>query len=125
MHTEVQTHSRVNQRGWWWVSPAVGILVGLCGCTAPATTRRAVAPPAAIAAPATYILKDIRPSSTPETTHVVITVSGPVQPLVQRLAQPDRLAIDLPETQLPQQWSQQEVLVADGRLQTIQVTQSQ
>src|SRR5262245_44404247 len=128
MHTEGQTHSRVNQRGWWWVSPAVGMLVGLCGCTAPATTHRAAVPPgppAAIAAPATYILEDIRPSSTPETTHVVITVSGPVQPLVQRLAQPDRLAIDLPETQLAQQWSQQEVLVADGRLQTIQVTQSQ
>jgi N-acetylmuramoyl-L-alanine amidase len=56
---------------------------------------------------------------------VVITVSGPVQPLVQRLAQPDRLAIDLLETQLAQQWSQQDVFVADGRLQTIQVTQSQ
>ncbi len=127
MHTEGQTHSRVNQCRWRWVSPAVGMLVGLCGCTAPATTHRAAAPPApaAIAAPATYILEDIRPSSTSETTHVVITVSGPVQPLVQRLAQPDRLTIDLPETQLAQQWSQQEVLVADGRLQTIQVTQSQ
>ena len=51
-------------------------------------------------------------------------VSGPVQPLVQRLSQPDRLTIDLPETQLPPQWNQYSVPVSDGRLQTIQVTQS-
>ena len=74
---------------------------------------------------ATYVLEDIRQTSGRDTTQVVITVSGPVQPLVQRLSQPDRLEIDVPETQLAQQWSQQEVPVADGRLQTIQVTQSQ
>jgi len=56
---------------------------------------------------------------------VVITVSGPAQPLVQRLSQPDRLEIDLLETQLARHWSQQDISVADGRLQTIQVTQSQ
>jgi len=78
-----------------------------------------------MAAPATYVLEDIRPSSSRDTTRLVITVSGPVQPFVQRLAQPDRLEIALPETQLTQQWHQQEVPVADGRLQTIQVTQSQ
>jgi N-acetylmuramoyl-L-alanine amidase len=81
--------------------------------------------PASMVAPATYVLEDIRPSSTRDTTHVVITVSGPVQPLVQRLSPPDRLEIALPETQLARQWSQQDVPVADGRLQTIQVTQSQ
>src|SRR5215471_14172432 len=119
MHTEGQTHSRGNRSGWW-VCLAVGMLLGLLGCVAPATMRRAAAPltpaPAAIAAPATYVLEDIRQSSTRETTHVVITVSGPVQPLVQRLSQPDRLEIDLPETQLARQWSQQDISVADGRL---------
>lgn len=109
---------------------AVGIVSMFCGCTAPATTRRAAAAltppaPASTATPATYSLEDIRPSSTRDTTHVVMTVSGPVQPLVQRLAPPDRLEIALPETQLAQWLSQQDVPVADGRLQTIQVTQSQ
>jgi N-acetylmuramoyl-L-alanine amidase len=56
---------------------------------------------------------------------MVITVSGPVQPLVQRLSQPDRLEIALPETQLARQWNQQDVPVADGRLQAVQVAQSQ
>ena len=138
MHTEGQTHSRV-KRGGWWVFPALGMLLVLSGCTGLATKRRAyarpVAParavspappaPASRAVPATYILEDIHPAATLDTTQVVIIVSGPVQPLVQRLSQPDRLEIDLPKTQLPQQWSQQDVPVADGRLQTIQVTQSQ
>jgi len=130
MHTEGQTHSRVDRRGWWWVFLALGLVVGLCGCAARGTTRRAAAPltppaPAAIAVPATYVLEDIRPASTRDTTQVVITVSGPVQPLVQHLSQPDRLQIDLLETQLAPQWGQQNIPVADGRLQTIQVTQSQ
>ena len=60
-----------------------------------------------------------------DTTHVVIVVSGPVQPLVQRLSQPDRLVIDFPQTRLAPQWHQNDVPVSDGRLQTIQVTQSQ
>jgi N-acetylmuramoyl-L-alanine amidase len=128
MHTEGQTHRRGNRSGWW-VCLAVEMLLGLLGCVAPATTRRAVAPltpaPATMAAPATYVLEDIRLSSTRETTHVVITVSGPVQPLVQRLSQPERLEIALPETQLAQQWNQHDVPVADGRLQTVQVAQSQ
>ena len=73
---------------------------------------------------AAYRLKDIRSTSRPDTTQLIITVSGPVQPLVQRLSQPDRLTIDLPETRLPPQWNQYNVPVSDGRLQTIQVTQS-
>jgi N-acetylmuramoyl-L-alanine amidase len=56
---------------------------------------------------------------------VIITMSGPVQPLVQRLSPPDRLVIDLPETRLSPQWNQYNVPVSDGRLQMIQVTQSQ
>ena len=44
---------------------------------------------------------------------------------MQYLSQPDRLAIDLPETQLPPQWNQYNVPVSDSRLQTIQVSQSQ
>lgn len=137
MHTEGQTHSKVNRYGRWLVFPALGIMLVFFGCTAPGKTRRAAAPPTALGtthraaaplttpAPVTYILEDIRPASRGDTTHVLITVSGPVQPLVQRLSQPDRLEIDLPETQLAQQWSQQNVPVADGRLQTIQVIQSQ
>ena len=132
MHPEGQTSSSANRRGRW-VLLAVGIVLILCGCTAPAKTRRTATPrlrpapvvPAAPVAPATYVLEDIRPSSTRDTTQVVMTVSGPVQPLVQRLSPPDRLEIELPETQLAQQWSQQDVAVTDGRLQTIQVTQSQ
>jgi len=71
-----------------------------------------------------YRLDDIRAASRPDTTQVIITVSGPVQPLVQRLSQPDRLTIDLPETRLSPQWNQYSVPVSDGRLQTIQITQS-
>src|SRR5262249_48919009 len=74
---------------------------------------------------ATSVLEDIQPSSIRDTTRVVIVVSGPVQPLVQRLAQPDRLVIDLPETQLAPQWHRNYMPVSDGRLQTIQVMQSQ
>ena len=129
MHTASQTHSRGKRRGWW-VFAAVGMLVLLFGCTVPVKTRRAYAPPArpapvALAAPATYALEDIRPTSTPDATRVIITVSGPVQPLVQRLSPPDRLEIALPQTQLAQPWRQWNVSVADGRLQTMQVTQSQ
>lgn len=87
---------------------------------APAQRAVPVAP-----VPATYTLEDIRPASLRDTTQVVITLSGPVQPLVQYLSQPDRLAIDLPETQLPPQWNQYTVPVSDSRLQTIQVRQSQ
>jgi N-acetylmuramoyl-L-alanine amidase len=55
---------------------------------------------------------------------VIITVSGPVQPLVQRLSQPDRLTINLPETRLSPQWNRRRMPVSDGRLQAIQVTQN-
>jgi N-acetylmuramoyl-L-alanine amidase len=55
---------------------------------------------------------------------VIITMSGPVQPQVQRLSPPDRLVIALPETRLRPQWHQYNVPVSDGRLQMIQVTQS-
>jgi len=48
-----------------------------------------------------------------------------VQPLVQRLSQPERLVIGLPETRLPPQWTQYNVPVSDGRLLMIQVTQNQ
>jgi N-acetylmuramoyl-L-alanine amidase len=71
-----------------------------------------------------YTLEDIRPASLRDSTQVVIMVSGPVQPLVQYLSQPDRLAIDLPDTQLSPQWNQYEVPFTDSRLQTIQVRQS-
>jgi N-acetylmuramoyl-L-alanine amidase len=44
---------------------------------------------------------------------------------VQRLPAPDRVQIDLPETQLTPQWSQSVMPIGDGRLHTIQVTQIQ
>ena len=125
MHTEGRTYSRVNRRGWR-VFPTLAMVLVLFGCTASKTTRQAAAPQVLpSSATATYMLEDIQPSSMRDITHVVITVSGPVQPLVQRFSQPDRLAIDLPETQLAPQWNQPNVPVSDGRLQTIQVTQSQ
>ena len=128
MHTAGQTYSRVNQRGRWIVSTLALVLL-LFGCTTSKKTRQVAPPPvvpsSTTSVTATYTLEDIQPASMRDATHVVITVSGPVQPLVQRFSQPDRLAIDLPETQLAPQWSQHSVSVSDGRLQTIQVTQSQ
>jgi len=113
------------------------MFVVLFGCTKPASTRHGAALPASstapvplpapvrLPAPATYTLQDVRLSSTPESTQVTLMVNGPVQPLVQRLARPDRLQIDLLETALGPQWSQQSIPVADGRLSTVQMTQSQ
>ena len=127
MHSEGWTHTRVDQRGYW-VAPMLALVLMLFGCTASRTTRQGLAPSRAPAAvlpvTAAYRLDDIRSTSRPDTTQVIITVSGPVQPLVQRLSQPDRLTIDLPETRLPPQWNHYNVPVSDGRLQTIQVTQS-
>jgi N-acetylmuramoyl-L-alanine amidase len=127
MHSEGWTHRRADQYGYW-VAPMLALVLMLFGCTASRTTRQVLAPsrsPAAVLpGTAAYRLEDLRSTSRPDTTQVIIMVSGPVQPLVQRLSQPDRLTIDLPETQLPPQWNQYSVPVSDGRLQTIQVTQS-
>jgi N-acetylmuramoyl-L-alanine amidase len=60
-----------------------------------------------------------------DATQVVLAVSGPVQPLVQRLSQPERLLIELPYTRLAASWNQDSIAVADGRVQAIQTTQSQ
>ena len=127
MHSEGRTHRRADQHRYWVVSMLVWVLM-LFGCTASRTTRQVLAPARAPAAvlpvTAAYRLEDIRSASRPDTTQVIITVSGPVRPLVQRLSQPDRLTIDLPETRLSPQWHQDSVPVVDGRLQTIQITQS-
>src|SRR5438128_4447208 len=128
MHSEGRTHSRADQHGYW-VALALALVLMLCGCTAPRRTRQGLVPARAPASvfpvTATYRLDDIHSAPGPDTTQVIITVSGPVQPLVQRLSPPDRLVIDLPETRLPPQWNQYNVPVSDGRLQMIQVTQSQ
>ena len=118
MHSEGWTHRKANQHGYW-VAPMLALVLMLFGCTASRT------PALVLPVTAAYRLEDIRSASRPDTTQVMITVSGPVQPLVQRLSQPDRLIIDLPETRLPPQWNQYNVPVSDGRLQMIQVTQSQ
>src|SRR5215470_10054750 len=123
MHPEGRTHRRANQHGYW-VVPALALVLMLFGCAASRTPRQVLAPSRAPASvppvTATYRLEDIRAASRPDTTQVIITVSGPVQPLVQRLSQPDRLTIDLPETRLSPQWNQHRVPGSDGRLQTIQ-----
>jgi len=128
MHTEGRTHRRVNRRGWW-VVPTLAMVLVLCGCTASKTTRQAaspaVVPSSATAVPTLYTLEAVRPSSIRNTTHVVLTVSGPVRPLVQHLSKPDRLVIDLPETHLAPKWKQRNVPISDGRVRTIQVIQSQ
>src|SRR5262245_20522800 len=127
MRPEGWTHRKAGQHGYW-VVPTLALVLILFGCTASRTTRQVLAPSRAPASvlpvAAAYRLEDIRSASRPDTTQVIITVSGPVQPLVQRLSQPDRLTIDLPETRLSPQWNQYNVPVSDGRLQTIQVTQS-
>src|SRR5215831_18995392 len=125
MHSESQSHRRADQHRYWVV---LMLVLMLCGCTASRTTRQVPAPlqePASVLPGAVaYRLEDIRTASRPDTTQVIITVSGPVQPLVQRLSQPDRLTIDLPETRLSPQWNQYSVPVSDGRLQTVQIAQS-
>src|SRR5499426_4366236 len=127
MHSEGWTHRKAGQHGYW-VAPILALVLMLFGCTASRTPRQDLAPSLGSASvlpvTAAYRLDDIRSTSGSDTTQVVITVSGPVQPLVQRLSQPDRLTIDLPETRLPPQWNQYSVPVSDARLQTIQVTQS-
>jgi N-acetylmuramoyl-L-alanine amidase len=127
MYPEGRTHRRAKQHAYW-VVPTLTLVLMLCGCTVPRTTRQFVArsraPASVLPVTATYKLKDIRSASRPDTTRVIITMSGPGQPLVQRLSPPDRLVIDLPETRLPPQWTQYNVPVSDGRLQMIQVTQS-
>src|SRR5438132_7402368 len=109
MHPAGRTHRRANQHRYW-VVPMLALVLMLCGCTASRTRRQAFAPARAPAAvlpvTAPYTLEDIRPASRYATTQVIITMSGPGQPLVQRLSPPDRLVIDLPETRLPPQWTQ-------------------
>src|SRR5262245_29423572 len=128
MRPEGRIRRKANQYGYW-VVPTLALVLLLFGCTASRTTRQVLtpsrAPATVLPVTATYRLEDIRSASGPDTTQVIITMSGPVQPLVQRLSPPDRLVIDLPETRLSPQWNQYNVSVSDGRLQMIQVTQSQ
>jgi N-acetylmuramoyl-L-alanine amidase len=123
-----RTHRKAGQHGYW-VASTLALVLMLLGCTASRTARQVSAPSPAPASvfpvTALYRLEDIRSVSRPKTTQVIITMSGPIQPLVQRLSPPDRLVIDLPETRLSPQWNQYNVSVSDGRLQMIQVTQSQ
>lgn len=72
---------------------------------------------------ARYSLQGISPHSEAEFTRVVITTDGPVRPKIGRLAEPDRLYLDLPNTHLTPDWATHNITVADGRLQTIQVTE--
>src|SRR5262245_27500968 len=127
MHSEGWTHRRADQHGYW-VAPILALVLMLYGCTASRTPRQVLAPSRAPASglpvTAAYRLEDIRSASRPDTRQVTITVCGPVQRLLKRLSQPDRLAIDLPKTRLPPLWHQYKVPVSDGRLQTVQVTQS-
>jgi N-acetylmuramoyl-L-alanine amidase len=128
MRPEGRTHRKASQHRYW-VASTLALVLMLLGCTASRTVRQVPAPSPAPASvfpvTAVYRLEDIRSVSRPKTTQVIITMSGPIQPLVQRLSPPDRLVIDLPETRLPPQWNQYNVSVSDGRLQMIQVTQSQ
>src|ERR1043166_1565279 len=98
MHSEGWPHRRIDQHGYW-VVPTLALVLLLFGCTASRTTRQVLAPSRAPASilpvTATYRLPDIRSASRPDTTQVILTMSGPVQPLVQRLSPPDRLVIDL------------------------------
>ena len=118
MHPIAQSRTRVPWSIAWRLLTLVAVLLW-CGCTA---ARR---PPPALASGAggrSTTLSGVRPSSSGATTQVVITGSGPMQPLVQRLSQPDRLLIELPYTRLPAPWNQGAITVGDGRLKTMQTT---
>jgi len=101
------------------------LLTGCLGHTIRRSSPHALAAPTQYTPMASvYVLDDVRPSSQSDTTHVVLSVSGPVQPVVQRFSQPDRLTIDLPATQLGSHGPHHDVMVNDGRVRTIQVTQN-
>lgn len=115
---------------------ALSVLLGLvclmvlmcCSCTGRITWSaprpKVAAPTKTVSPPSLYVLEEAHPSSQRDATEVVLTVSGPVQPLVQRLAQPDRLTIDLPATQLGASRPPQEVTVEDGRLRSLHIAQT-
>src|SRR5262245_1349166 len=111
MYTAGRIPRRVSRHARWILSTLVMVLI-LCGCTASRPARRVRASPrvpaAVIPVTAAYLLEEIQPVSFSETTQVALVVNGPVQPLVQRFSQPERLVIDLPETQLALQGDQPE-----------------
>lgn len=107
---------------WWWGLLACWLLLLSSGCTTSRLPVEGIRPGTG-AAPA-HTLQGVQPSVQGLTTQVVITTSGAVQPLVQRLAKPDRLIIDLPYTHLPASWPQREMAVADGQLRAIQTAAS-
>jgi N-acetylmuramoyl-L-alanine amidase len=76
-------------------------------------------------AAAVYVLEEVSPQSTHDETQIILTVSGPVQPQVGRLSEPDRLYVDLPETRLTPGWGSRSVQVEDGRLRTVRIAQNQ
>ncbi|MGE3541708.1 MAG: N-acetylmuramoyl-L-alanine amidase [Candidatus Tectimicrobiota bacterium] len=129
MHRDGQTLPSSTLRTYTGVLSLIVVFLLLCvGCMRSAPYRggahRTAAPVRATAAADLYLLQDVQPSSQRDVTYVVMTVNGPVQPLVQRLAAPDRLTIDLPVTQLGAHSPRQDLTVDDGRLQAIQITQS-
>ncbi len=118
MHPTFQPRPRLPwSTGWRLLTLAAVVL--WCGCTASRSPQPALA---SGAGGRSATLSGVRPSSSGTTTQVVITGSGPMQPLVQRLSQPDRLLIELPYTRLPVPWHQDAITVGDGRLKTIQTT---
>ncbi len=120
-----QVHHRASRTLLSCLLATVLLFAGCLGHHPRRPPSRAVALPAKpLPTARTYILEDVRPASQPDNTQVTLTVNGPVQPLVQRFAQPDRLAIDLPATQLGAHGPYQDVVVDDGRVHTIQITQA-
>ena len=66
-------------------------------------------------------LKEVRFRSDVNTTRVVLDLDGAAQHTIGRLQKPDRLYIDLMQTQLAADWQQPQLQVNDARLRTIRL----
>lgn len=79
--------------------------------------------PPLVVGPTPYLLEGVSPTTAPHETHIVLAMNGPAQPFTSRQGQANRLVIDLPNTRLAPGWTAPDVVVHDGRVQTIKVAQ--
>jgi N-acetylmuramoyl-L-alanine amidase len=69
------------------------------------------------------VLKEVRFRSDANTTRVVLDLDGAAQHAIGRLQKPDRLYIDLMQTQLAADWQHPQLQINDARLHTVRLAQ--